>query len=459
MTSIFRMLIEGAWRRRMLIIAPIIVLTSLGLAAALLLPRTYESEALILLQEDGGRTALTERAQSRRDEIEARVNAFAALLNSENLLSRVLFDVGAVAPGDDALLAIEIQNLRDQLSIEPVGSQFIALSIRGGDPAELQQLLTTVLTRAFEALLLPTDELSSAPEFLIRQLQRELETARAQYAAFEGDAVSAIALRGLEADRRAASMEAQRLTGAIEVARTALTASVRSVDATREEVLRPSREVARVEALIAELRGAATPDADAIAQAEERLAAYRSLIPDEEALSRLRLDLAEAQRAIAEAERELAASQAIEGRRAELEQRMRGLETQIDAFPTQFRSGSGQSLNILRAPEQMQIIDSPSLPNHPIRGALVILLLGVAGGVAFGCGLALIAEQLDQSVRSADDFEGLVERPALARLPTITPAAIAQIAEEAAALAAPPAPDAEAERAEPTELRGKVVTL
>ena len=48
-----RRIADKCWRRRYLLIVPVLVMLPLSLAAAFLLPRTFESSTLLLLQESG----------------------------------------------------------------------------------------------------------------------------------------------------------------------------------------------------------------------------------------------------------------------------------------------------------------------------------------------------------------------------------------------------------------------
>jgi uncharacterized protein involved in exopolysaccharide biosynthesis len=49
--QVLRFLVQAAWRRRWLLIVPVLIMVPVGLAAAKFMPRTYVTRSLLMLQE------------------------------------------------------------------------------------------------------------------------------------------------------------------------------------------------------------------------------------------------------------------------------------------------------------------------------------------------------------------------------------------------------------------------
>ena len=70
--------------------------------------------------------------------------------------------------------------------------------------------------------------------------------------------------------------------------------------------------------------------------------------------------------------------------------------------------------------EQFKVIDPARIPEKPIQGKIVkILLIGFVLGLGFGFGMAFLREQMDRSFRDAEDLEATMEFKVLANIPKI----------------------------------------
>src|SRR6056297_2078733 len=92
--------IRGAWRRRVLMLVPLLVVIPASLVLALVWPTKYETRALVLLQEYSGLNA-DQPAYVRAQEIRDKVKSLEALVTSEFILRRIMqkFAKGDAADG------------------------------------------------------------------------------------------------------------------------------------------------------------------------------------------------------------------------------------------------------------------------------------------------------------------------------------------------------------------------
>jgi capsular polysaccharide biosynthesis protein len=72
--------------------------------------------------------------------------------------------------------------------------------------------------------------------------------------------------------------------------------------------------------------------------------------------------------------------------------------------------------------DRFRILDPANLPESPFfPNRLLFILFGMAAGLTVGVGLALVADFLDQSIRSVRELEELLPFPVVAVVPLIAP--------------------------------------
>jgi capsular polysaccharide biosynthesis protein len=147
LSALIRRVVQAAWRRRALILTPFLVMLPISIAAALLLPKTYEASTLLMLQE-GVRPNPLARDVPAGIQVQERFPGLEALLRSERVLGQVVEEQGY--SGADALM--RLRDLRDALQVRMIGSDFLEIRLKGGEAAGLGAALQAVTSQLLEAL-------------------------------------------------------------------------------------------------------------------------------------------------------------------------------------------------------------------------------------------------------------------------------------------------------------------
>ena len=171
--------VQAAWRRRFLLIVPILVMIPISLAAAFMLPRTYVARTLLVTQE--GESSFLGRDAGQPVSASQRVAGLEALLKSDQVLLPI---VQAENPGDDLTSARrKVAELRRNLTIALIGTDFLEVELKGSKQEGLGRKLHHILTRLFEVLL--TENAPTATQIVLQSSLEELRNAERRHAAVE----------------------------------------------------------------------------------------------------------------------------------------------------------------------------------------------------------------------------------------------------------------------------------
>jgi hypothetical protein len=208
-------LVQGTWRRRFLIVMPVLLMIPLSIAAAILLPRAYVAQTLLQLQENVRDDPLG-RGPPAQESIAQRVPGLEALLKSEQLLSRVIDDVGPPeARASAKATALRIRELQKGLSLQLVGTDFLMIRLRGNKSEGLGSELEAIVSRFLEALV-ADDGSISASQLIVRRRGEELQQAERTLADLRKRAQQPLP-QGVEgAAQEAALLERDRLNRQIQ---------------------------------------------------------------------------------------------------------------------------------------------------------------------------------------------------------------------------------------------------
>ena len=184
-----RRIAEASWRRRYLLLTPVLAMLPLSLAAALVLPRSYETSALLLLQESARNNPFASESVSP-EVIQQKVPGLEALLKSEQVLApaiRSMQAAGLRKPEND--LPAAIRNLRRSLSVELIGTDFLAIRLSGPKSQGLGQELSIVLSNFLEALL--SGPSGNAAQIVLTKQQQQILSLEQEKAAMQQELAKA----------------------------------------------------------------------------------------------------------------------------------------------------------------------------------------------------------------------------------------------------------------------------
>lgn len=462
-------LLAAAWRRRYVIVLPVLLLPPLAAVVGSLVPLSYETRMSILVQEPGRFNPFLEDL-SVRSNLRDRMDGLRALLTSRHVLLPVAEDLGMIAHGaSEGDQSRAVAALSADVSVQLIGQEMVELRYRARRPDAMDRVLSRVGERFIERVRGPEDSsLRESVAFLGRQLatsQAGLEAAETELSVFKARNAQQLPdlrtanLQRLAILREQLSDREVRLAGA-----------EREVAAVNDRLLQTDPVIGRIEqdivAAMSELSGLRaryTDQHSAVVATQRRLARLEeeratllanagraapfdgarlwnfaataaargegtqmllvsqvgSLEQARGRLETLRGETANVRAAAQELDRHIAGS-------GEVERELRGMEREVavqaeltQALRTRFeRARVTADLAQQQAPERIKVIDRPYEPTAPTKPMMMIFAIaGIVGGLALGIGLAALLDLMDSALRRIRQAEHATGVPVLARIP------------------------------------------
>jgi uncharacterized protein involved in exopolysaccharide biosynthesis len=410
-TRIIRDIVQGAWRRRFLILLPLILMLPISIAASIVLPKAYVARSLMQLQEAGRDNPFSREGDSASSvyRVQERFEGLRALFLSDSVLAKALSEGGRSLP--PAEREAKIGELRQSLSLDLIGGDFIEVKLAGAKPEGLGRTLEAVMASFLEALV-PEEGGATAAQLLVNARRQELETlvrtkeeVGRELAALlpSGSEDAARQLSALDASRRSKADALTRIEEEIARLRSALG------DPTDEQL---KKDIA---ALPAEGTGQAGQPAGTDQAADERvqnLLRLKSLLPLRHNLASEMQGLGSDATALNE---RMIRFRELQERLVTLDREIAAARESYDSYQKRFSGTNAvRSIGILKAPELIRIVDPPRDPATASRSRLLYILSGITAGGLLGLGLAFVAERLDQRIRHADEASEATGLPVLA---------------------------------------------
>lgn len=395
-SQVVRFLVQATWRRRWLLILPVLLMLPVGFATSKLMPSKYITHSLLLLQESGQPSPLArEPANEQFISKEERLAALRALLLSERVLGGVLDDLG-VKPARER--AMRLRDLRQNLWLEGAGTNFIEIYHSGPNAGDLGENLKNVISRLLEALV-PEKDGPDAIQILLEKHTHDLEAARARKAEIEKQRAELSIDDPAMSQAKLAELhhQSEAIAKKLRAADQTLQTSNFAVDFDPENVQRYEQEIDRLASANESNQGSANSSLrpEDLATLREAFASRKAALAEQEKITAaIQLEQAKIsdygrlKTQIANSDREIAHAQAL----------VEATRKRLESIPV--TGGTG----ILRAPELIRIIDPPKDPEFPARSPTIYLFAALAAGALIGLFLASVAEVFDTSLREIDEF-------------------------------------------------------
>jgi polysaccharide chain length determinant protein (PEP-CTERM system associated) len=466
-----QVLLTAAWRRRYLIVTPMLILPVLGGIAGHFAPKTYETKMTILIQEPGKLNPFLEDL-SVKTNLKERMPALSSLLTSRHVMQSVAADLGMIHPDSKEKLIDDIvADLSSAVSVQLIGQELVELRYKAATPANIDKVLMRIGERFMERVEAPEDSsMRNSVSFLDKELadaRKRLEDAEASVAEYRtknaqslpdqraGNLQRLATLRDALAEHEVKLVGAQtdfdttraRLSqtdpvigrleqdivttrGDLAVLRSRYTDEHSKVQAKLRELQRLEDERAR---LVAAGQQAAPVDVDrmwnmAAVAHKEGDGSQPLLVSQVAMLEAARTRLQEVQsetenlrRSVTELSANVEASGDVE---RELDKRQRSVTETLDLVQSlQKRFDMAKvtgELSRFQAPERIKVIDKPAVPTKPMKPLTILFAVGgLVGGLFLGAGMAVLQELSDTTVRRIRQMEKLTGVPVLGRLAVV----------------------------------------
>lgn len=437
------------WERKWLVVVPAALLSIAGIVVALVLPTTFSSRAVVLVESEI--VFDQQRANADDGEIDRRIAKIRQQLMSrpdlvELIQTNNLYNASSRAEPLSKL----VDRLRDATSIDAVDADIsrasrgrngqssiaFALTVEYPQPALAQTIAQTFVDRLLKLSASQSlDETANA----VRVLEDQQETVQGQLSRIESRINSLAGSNGM-ALASAQSAGTVSSGGAYETQIAALereNASLRNQ--LGSAVVERDPGVVAAEAQLAAIRAQYSDDHPDVKLAQTRLAAARSAASNVQARGfngTIERQIAANNTAIAQLRSargaelgrasQLAAAQA---RGPAIAAQVTQLQSQAESLSANLAKINGQLLNARsnaklteeQRGERLTLIEPPARPDRPTSPNRPLLAAaGVAAGLAAGFALAMLVELIIRPIRSAGAIARITGAPPLAVVPVLS---------------------------------------
>ncbi|KKD60207.1 chain-length determining protein [Grimontia sp. AD028] len=470
LTYKFLILLDGSWRRRYVIMMPILIFPLMGIAIGLLSPKQYISHTSMLVQETSKMNPFLEDLAVSA-QMKERFSGLQTLLHSRHILGKVALERGYVDEDDSPQKLDEvIAQLSNGLNMVTIGKDVIRIDYRSNDPEGMKETLETVSDYVVEELLAPErSSMKDSSFFLsehINKRREELDDAEAALADFRSKHADGLPelqvanyarieqLKQRLSEKEAEMAGAQKSLGGLDQQLSSTNPVIGSIE---DQIVKIRSELALlkarytdqhslVQAALRNLRRLEEQRAQLVESTRETIdtaqlwdiASSARMNGDSESQPLLisQLESLQAARSKVETLEEETASlrkmitqlEEKTNMSGEKEQQIRKLERDLqvkrmlfeELLERQEKARLTSSLGVFEQDKRIKIIDRPYSPSTPSNLPIIVFAIaGMVGGVFLGCGLAVIMELTDTTIRRIDTLETITGAPVLTRIPFV----------------------------------------
>lgn len=336
----------------------------------------------------GGGNAFTITYSGRTPKTAMQVtNALSSLFIEENLKEREQF-----AEGTSEFLSTELEKAKRELEIYDKSVKDFKQAHMGGLPEQLDANLKT-----------------------LDRLQMELQTVSASIKSAEDRRLllqdqMAMAPNGNIKVLNPMAAELEKLRGDLAI----LTSTYKD---TYPDVVITRKKIKDLEEQLSKNKSGAEPDV-------RNPAAYAELMTVKSQIETLKRRESDVRKQIRDFERRVELTPANEQKQADL---MRDYKISLQSYQAllekKLNAKLSENMEKRQKGERFRIVDPAFMPKYADRpDKIKVTALGFMGGGAVGTGLVLLFEVLNPAFRKPEDFEGVVNSPVLATIPSIQPA-------------------------------------
>lgn len=465
----------AAWRRRYLIVTPIVLLPVLGFLVGQVTPKKYQTHMSFLIQETAKMNPFLEDFAVSTN-LKERMAALETLLHSRHVLQRVALETEMITQDTpDSERDAIVNTLSGALRVTLVGSDLIKITYETPNPTNMANTLEKVSASFIENLLAPEQSsIAASEEFLTAQLTTHranlaaAEKRLADYKAQHADELPELHMGNVERLRDTRQLITERkmeLAGA----QAALASLTEKLVETNPVIGKLEERIVTLRGELAVLRARYTDNHSRVQTVTRQLQSVEEerarILEDTKKLTeddmkrlwnmassvnnaefdprvqpllvnqlqelqaaRTKVDrLAEEIATLTEVEQGLDARVAAFGQN---EQTLRELERDLnvnrklyDDLLNRFEMAKVTgALGRFEAPERIKVIDRPFQPSGPSNlPTFLFVLAGLVGGIVLGTGLAVVAEAMDSRIWRKDALRELSGVPVLTRIPPLKP--------------------------------------
>jgi uncharacterized protein involved in exopolysaccharide biosynthesis len=431
-------------QRKWLFMVPALAGLLLGIAAAFLLPVTYQSEAVLLVEAP----ALPENVAeaSGLDVIDQRMARIRQQLLSRQALIEIIQRNGLYTTELKIKTLSEVmESMRDAIQITPVTANMqtgnqratvaFSMSYNYSDPVKAQAVIQALTDQVLQInATTQSQQASTTVQFLADQanaLLTQIHELEGQILAIKSS--NGAALSGLGGNLAMTSASYDSQIASLEQA----SSNLRSQRQVLTSAAERDPEVVRAEDALAALRGTYTDNHPDVILARQRLTEARRIASDRQkvvpaeqikaidtqlAINGRQLEVLRAAKGTAASM--LAAQQqapALQEQLVQLQKRLDGLNEQYRKIAQQLSTAeAGKKAEDEQQGERLTLVDPPVVPDRPISPNRPLLIFsGLFLGIAFGLFLIMAMEFIFRPIRHIDTVAQVIGERPLVVIPTI----------------------------------------